>query len=89
MGTIPWYKNDNFVRAYRTFLVTFLGLFLISLIGWLHEVITWATSDGYAFPHVSVLVKAAVSASAAAFIAVLSFVQNVIETQSGKSIGPK
>lgn len=77
----------NAVRsAWRTFLQSFAGLFLISAAGWLQDVTAWATDDGLSFPDAKVLVKAAIAAGAAAIIAVIAFIQNGVENSTGKSL---
>lgn len=74
---------SNAVRsAWRTFIQSFLGIFLISLSSWLLDVVSWA-QGGVAFPRTDTLAKAAISATAAAVIAVISFVQNGLENKSG------
>jgi hypothetical protein len=75
---------ENALRsAWRTFLQTFLGIFLISLSAWLLDVVSWA-QGGVAFPQTDTLAKAAISATAAAFVAAIAFVQNGLENKSGK-----
>lgn len=69
--------------AWRTFLQSFLGIFLISLSSWLLDVVSWA-NGAIAFPRTDTLAKAAIAATAAAFIAVVSGVQNLMENKSGK-----
>lgn len=75
---------SNALRSgWRTFIQSFLGIFLISLSAWLLDVISWA--DGrMAFPQTDTLAKAAISATAAAFIAAIAFVQNTVENKSHK-----
>lgn len=81
------FANPALQRAYRTFVQSFLGLFLISLVSWLTKVVLWANSgDGAVFPNTSVLVKAGISAMAAAFIAVVALVQNKVEDSTGKTL---
>lgn len=76
------FKSDTAQRAYRTFMQSFLGLFLISLVGWLNSVVLWANGgDGALFPHVSVLVKAGIAAMGAAVIAVISALHNTAESK--------
>lgn len=74
-------------RAWRSFLHSFLGLFLISLVGWMQSLVLWANGgEGAVFPHVSVLVKAGISAAAAAVIAVISLVHNAAEDATGSTL---
>lgn len=62
-------NRDALRAAAMTALWTFVGLFSMSLTGWLQDVVAWATGDGglVAFPDPAVLVKAAVAAVGAAF----------------------
>jgi hypothetical protein len=77
-----WAKNA--VRsAWRTFVQTFVGLFSISMIGWLNDVTEWAGGEGLSFPGVDTLGKAAVSALSAAVVAVIAFVHNAGENKTG------
>jgi hypothetical protein len=81
------FKNDTLQRGWRTFLQSFLGLFLISLAGWLNDVVLWANGgDGAVFPDTSVLVKAGIAAMAAAVIAVVAVVQNALEDKAGTTL---
>jgi hypothetical protein len=52
--------------AYRTAGQTFLGMFGLSLLGWLADVSSWAGSTEGTFPSVSPLGKAVVAAMVAA-----------------------
>ena len=72
---------DPVRRALCTFAQTFVGLFLISVAGWLATVVTWAqcTTACTAFPDLTPLGKAAVAAFGAAAVAAVSFVQNYLE----------
>ncbi len=75
---------ENAVRSgWRTFVQSFLGIFLISLSAWLLDVVSWA-QGGVAFPQTDTLAKAAISATAASIIATIAFVQNSLENKSGK-----
>lgn len=52
--------------AWRTAGQTFLGMFGLSLLGWLSDVASWAGSSEGSFPSVSPLGKAVVAAMVAA-----------------------
>lgn len=66
---------DAFKAALYTALWTFIALFGTSLLGWLDAVAEWATSDGatVSFPDGAVLVKAGLSAAAAALSGIVAF----------------
>jgi hypothetical protein len=83
---MKFFKSQAFRAGWRTFIQSFLGLFLISLIGWLQQVVTWATASDQVFPNTDVLLKAAVTATAAAFIALIAFIQNKVENKAGASV---
>lgn len=60
-------SGDAVRAAWTTALWTFLGVFGMSVLGWLGEVAEWASSSGaHAFPSTSVLGYAFISAGAAA-----------------------
>lgn len=73
--------RDPGVRALRTFLQALIGAFLATSV--LQGIASDATIDGDA------LTRAGVSALAAGFIALLSFIQNALEESTGHAIGPK
>lgn len=58
--------KDATKSALYTALWSFLGVFGVSLLGWLGDIATWAGTDGATFPAVTPLGKAAVAAFAAA-----------------------
>lgn len=66
MGRENYVMTDSVKAALYTALWTFIGVFGISLLGWLGDVATWASSDLETFPSVTPLGKAAVAALAAA-----------------------
>lgn len=74
-------------RALRTFLFSFVAIFGLSLVGWLNDVVQWANDNQAAnvFPDPAVLVKAAISAAAAAASGLVSFVVNFAEDVKGGS----
>ena len=75
-------KTTTLGRAWRTFYQAFLALFLFTLVGWLGDVVTWAqcVEACQAFPQLTVLGKAAVAGIASAGIALVSFLQNAVES---------
>lgn len=75
-------KTTTLGRAWRTFYQAFFALFAFTLVGWLGDVVTWAQcSDAcQAFPQLTVLGKAAVAGAASALVALVTFVQNAIES---------
>lgn len=72
--------SESLKRAVRTAVQTFIGVFAVSLTGWLNSVIGWASNDDQvASP--SVLGKAAVAGVAAAIIGLVAWLQNAAEHQ--------
>jgi hypothetical protein len=67
--------TDQLKAAAYTALWAFVGVFGLSLLGWVNDIASWAndTAAG-AFPDVSVLAKAAVSAGAAAAAGLVTWV---------------
>lgn len=86
--------QDAFKAALWTVLFSFIGLFGASLIGWTGDVIEWANSEGaVAFPSLSVLGYAAVSAFGSAVIGLVNFVVRFAQSkgvfgQSAVETGP-
>lgn len=66
--------TDSIKAALYTALWSFIGVFSVSLLGWLGDVAVWASSDLADFPSVTPLGKAAVSALAAAAAGFVSWV---------------
>lgn len=67
-------------RAIRTFVQSFVALFAVSVMGWLKLVVDWADAGGAEpFPGVSALGYAAIAAASSAAIAVVTYVQNLLE----------
>ena len=86
-GISYWFNTlpDYLRRTVRTFVAVFLGLFLVSLTGWLQELQTWAScieEACQAFPDPSVLVKAAIAAAGSAFSAAITLVWNYLEDKT-------
>lgn len=75
-------KDTTVGRTFRTFYQVFIGVFAITLVGWLGDVVTWAqcTEACNRFPELTVLGKAAVSAVASAAVAVVTLAQNSLES---------
>lgn len=65
----------NSVRAaLSTFVFSFLVLFLLSALGWLNDVLSWATGQGVdPFPDVAVLGYAFAAALVSALIGLVNF----------------
>lgn len=86
--------QDAFKAALWTALFSFLALFGVSLIGWTGDVVEWANNEGAtAFPSLSVLGYAAVSAFGAAMTGLLNFVVRFAQSkgvfgQSAVETGP-
>lgn len=73
--------RDASLRALRTFVQALIGGFLATSV--LTSIASNSTIDADA------LQRAGISALAAAFIALLSFIQNALEDATGKDILPK
>jgi hypothetical protein len=79
--------SDTLKRVLRTFLISFVGLFVPSALGFMGEITKWASAKGQQpFPDLSVLGYAGVIAISAGLIAVLNLVVNLIEDATGKSL---
>lgn len=72
--------SNSLKAALYTALWTFLGVFSVSLFGWLGDVATWAGTDGATFPAVTPLGKAAVAAFAAAASGAIGWVVRVAQS---------
>lgn len=72
--------NDATRRALRTFLQAFVGVFALSLLGWLTGVQEWASCvKDCVFPDPTILGKAAVSGVVAGAITLITYAQNLLE----------
>jgi hypothetical protein len=79
--------RDSAMRALRTFIISFLALFIPALLGWLNDLLNWANGDeGQPFPSYDTLAKAAISAVAAALIALVNWLWNATEDNIGKGM---
>lgn len=78
-------SRESVRRVVRTFVVSFLGLFIPGLLGFLHAVTDWAATKGQEpFPDASNLTYVAVSALSAASIALVQLIWNATEDAAGK-----
>lgn len=78
-------SRDSVHRAIRTFVISFLALFVPGLLGWLNELTEWAASNGQKpFPDGTNLSFLFVSALVSAVITLLNLVWNLVEDASGK-----
>lgn len=75
MNSMP----DSVIRAIRSFMQSFLGIFLALTM----------TSGIDQVPDVDALKRAGLAALWGGFVALMSFAQNAIEDRSGHNIGPK
>jgi len=81
MSLITKLRSIDWLRAaYRTAFQTFVGMFGLSLLGWLSQVAEWAgsTASGADFPSVSPLGKAVVAAMVAASSGVVAAVMKAL-----------
>lgn len=69
----PWLR-----AGYRTGYQTFVGVFGLTLVGWLNDVQGWAGGSAVDFPSVSPLGKAAVGALTAALAGSFAALQNAV-----------
>jgi hypothetical protein len=79
--------SDTLKRVLRTFVISFVALFVPATLGFLGEITKWAAARGeQPFPDLSVLGYAGVIAISAGLIAVLNLVVNLVEDATGKSL---
>lgn len=79
--------RDSALRALRTFIISFLALWIPYLIGFLNDLANWANGNDKApFPDISALGEAGVSAAAAALIALINLVWNAVEDGVGRGM---
>lgn len=64
-----------------TFAATFVPLFMASATGWWEGFVTWFTTEGVAFPSLSLLVSAVLSAAAAAVPGALNAAYRYFQAQ--------
>ena len=78
-------SRDSIKRVVRTFLIAFIAIWIPGLLGWLHALTEWASSQGQKpFPDAHGLAYLGVSAIVAGLIAVVNLVVNMIEDGAGK-----
>jgi len=85
-------STKNAIKAGAfTALWTFIALFGLSVVGWLNDVIGWASDPDalVVFPDPSVLVKAAASASAAAVSGLVGTVVRLAQAATGHGDVPQ
>jgi DNA-binding transcriptional LysR family regulator len=71
----------------RTFVITFAGLFVPGLLGWLNDLTAWAGSNGQRpFPDAHNLSYLLVSAVAAGAVTVVNALWLIAENASGKGL---
>jgi amino acid transporter len=86
--------NDAFKAALWTALFSFITLFGVSAVGWLQDVVVWASESGASdFPDLSVLGYGLVSAVASVAIGFVNFVIRFAQAkglfgQSASEVGP-
>jgi hypothetical protein len=76
--------TDSLKRAVRTFIITTLALFLPGLLGWLHDLTSWASGQGTTpFPDAHGLAYLFVSAITAGVVALVNLAINWLEDATG------
>lgn len=79
--------SDTIKRVLRTLVISFVGLYIPAVIGFLGDLTKWAGAHGQTpFPELSNLGYAGVAAIAAALITILNLVVNLVEDASGKTL---
>jgi hypothetical protein len=79
---------NSLKAGFYTAVFSFITLFGASLIGWLNDVVEWASNDGtVAFPDGSGVAKAAASAAVASLIGLVNFVLRWVQDRTG--VGPE
>ena len=87
--------NDSTKNALKagafTALWTFVALFGLSAVGWLNDLLQWASADGatVVFPDPAVLVKAAVAAVAAAASGLVGTIVRLAQSATGHGDVPQ
>lgn len=80
-------NNETVRRTVRTFLQAFLGILVPGLLGWLHDLTTWAQGEGSTpFPDGRGLAYVGVAAIGAACIAVVTALWNGTENATGVGV---
>lgn len=80
-------KHSGTKRVLRTWLYSFLGLFLPGVLGWLNALTEWARSEGQRpFPDATSLAYLGVVAISASSIAIVNGLGIWIEDRTGKAL---
>lgn len=82
--------KDAAKSAFRVWIFTTLGLWIPGLLGWVHEVSSWASQKGAPpFPDPSNLGFLFVAALTAAFPAAVAGIIRIVENASGHVVAPR
>ena len=84
-------NKDAIKAGLYTALWTFIALFGLSFVGYLNDVVEWATGDGatIVFPDPYVLVKAAAAAVSAAAAGLVGTLVRLAQVATGRGDVPK
>lgn len=83
-------KSNAFRAAVNTAWQTFLGVFMIALLGFLGDVVGWLNSNGAGgFPDVTPLGKAAIAGAAAAASFLVTWVIRTVQQARNPLSGPQ
>lgn len=81
-------NRSSVIKIVRTFLFAFAGILLPGLLGWLHALTEWASSQGQTpFPDAHSLAYVGVAAITAGAVAVVNAVVLLVEDSTGKGLG--
>lgn len=79
--------SDTIKRVLRTLVISFIGLYIPAVVGFLGELTKWAGAHGQVpFPELSNLGYAGVAAISATLISILNLVVNLVEDSTGKTL---
>ena len=81
--------RDAAIRAGRTFLQAFIGTFVLVAAPWATNIVTAIVNAKPYELDFDVLQSAGIAGVFAAFIALISWVQNALEDQTNTTVGPK
>lgn len=80
-------SKDSLKRAFRTFVISTLALWIPGLLGWLNALTEWARNEGATpFPDARGLAYLGVSAIVGGVIAVVNVLWNVAEDAAGRGL---